>query len=75
MADLVDLPFRVVPTAPILARVWDLRDTLSPDVACDVALADAIDAHTRSSGTVRSEQPIRDEGAVGDGCVDHPAEK
>lgn len=42
MADLVDFPIRVVPTAPLLARVWDLRHDLSPYDACYVALAETL---------------------------------
>jgi predicted nucleic acid-binding protein len=44
VADLVDLPVRVFPTAPLLTRVWDLRDNLSPYDACYVALAEALEA-------------------------------
>lgn len=44
LVDLADFPVRVFPTAPLLARVWDLRDNLSPYDACYVALAEALDA-------------------------------
>ena len=44
LADLADLPIRVFPTAPLLARVWELRDNLSQYDACYVALAEALDA-------------------------------
>lgn len=43
VADLVDFPIRVFPTAPFLARVWDLRHNLSPYDACYVALAETLD--------------------------------
>jgi predicted nucleic acid-binding protein len=43
VADLVDLPVRIFPTAPLLARVWELRDNLSSYDACYVALAEALD--------------------------------
>jgi len=42
VADLADLPVRGFPTAPLLARVWNLRDNLSPYDACYVALAEAL---------------------------------
>lgn len=44
LADLAEFPVRVFPTAPLLARVWDLRDNLSPYDACYVALAETLDA-------------------------------
>jgi predicted nucleic acid-binding protein len=42
MTDLTDFPLRVFPTAPLLNRVWQLRDNLSPYDACYVALADVL---------------------------------
>jgi predicted nucleic acid-binding protein len=42
--DVLDVPVRVFPTAPLLLRVWDLRDNLSAYDACHVALAEALDA-------------------------------
>jgi predicted nucleic acid-binding protein len=42
--DVLDFPVRVFPTAPLLARVWDLRDNLSAYDACYVALAEALGA-------------------------------
>lgn len=42
--DVLDFPVRVFPTAPLLTRVWDLRDDLSAYDACSVALAEALDA-------------------------------
>lgn len=44
LSDVVDFPVRVFPTAPLLPRVWDLRDNLSAYDACYVALAEALDA-------------------------------
>lgn len=44
LADLADVPVRIFPTAPLLDRVWALRDKLSPYDACYVALAEAFDA-------------------------------
>lgn len=43
VSDALDLPIRVFPTAPLLARAWDLRDNLSVHDACYVALAEALD--------------------------------
>jgi len=43
VADLVDLPVRIFPTAPLPARVWELRDNVSSSDACYVALAEALD--------------------------------
>lgn len=40
---LSDLPIVVYPTAPLLARAWELRDNLTPYDACYVALAEALD--------------------------------
>jgi predicted nucleic acid-binding protein len=44
MQDALDLLLRVVPTAPLLPRVWELRENLSSYDACYVALAEALDA-------------------------------
>lgn len=43
VSDVLDLPIRVFPTAPLLARAWELRDNLSVYDACYVALAEALD--------------------------------
>ena len=43
MSDLLALPIRVVPSAPLLPRVWELRHNLTVYDACYVALAEAID--------------------------------
>lgn len=42
--DLFDFPVRVFPTAPLLQRVWDLRDNLTAYDGCYAALAEAVDA-------------------------------
>ena len=42
--DLLELPIRVLPTAPLLHRVWELRDNMSAYDACYVALAEVVDA-------------------------------
>lgn len=42
--DLIAFPVRVYPTAPLLGRVWDLRDNLTAYDGCYAALAEAIDA-------------------------------
>jgi len=41
LADLLDLPLRRAPHAPLLFRCWELRDNLSAYHAADVALAEA----------------------------------
>lgn len=41
--DLVDLPIGVFPTAPLLRRVWELRDNMTAYDGCYVALAEATD--------------------------------
>ncbi len=41
--DLVDLPISVFPTAPLLPRVWELRDNVTSYDGCYIALAEAVD--------------------------------
>ena len=41
--DLLELPLSVFPTAPLLRRAWELRDTVSAYDACYIALAEALD--------------------------------
>ena len=43
LVDMTALPIDVYPTAPLLARAWQLRDNLTPYDACYVALAEALD--------------------------------
>lgn len=40
--DLLDLPLSVFPTAPLLRRTWALRNNITADDACYVALAEAL---------------------------------
>ncbi len=40
--DLLSLPLRIYPTAPLLPRVWELRDKTKSYDACYVALAEAL---------------------------------
>ena len=42
--DLVDFPITVVPTVPLLRRVWELRQNLTTYDGCYVALAEAVDS-------------------------------
>ena len=42
--DLVDFPITVLPTAPLLRRVWELRQNLTIYDGCYVALAEAVDS-------------------------------
>lgn len=41
--DLLNLPLVVYPTAPLLRRVWEVRDNVTAYDACYVALAEALD--------------------------------
>lgn len=43
LQDLIDLPLRRTPHRPLLARCWELRDTITPYDAAYVALAEALD--------------------------------
>lgn len=43
VVDLLDLPFAVYPTGPLVHRCWQLRDNLSAYDAVYVALAEALD--------------------------------
>ena len=43
MKDLLAFPIMVFPTAPLLSRVWELRQNLTAYDSCYVALAEAID--------------------------------
>lgn len=43
MADLVELPLARAPHVPLLERIWELGDNLSPYDAAYVALAEALD--------------------------------
>lgn len=40
--DLVEFPIMVFPTAPLLRRVWQLRQNLTTYDGCYVALAEAV---------------------------------
>lgn len=42
LGDLLAFPLRVVPTGPLLRRVWELRFNLSASDGCYVALAEAV---------------------------------
>ena len=41
--DMLALPIEAHPTAALLGRAWELRDTITPYDACYVALAEALD--------------------------------
>ena len=41
--DMLSLPIEAHPTAPLLARAWELRGSITPYDACYVALAEALD--------------------------------
>ena len=42
--DLIALPFRRFPVAPLMVRAFELRDNVTAYDACYVALAEALDA-------------------------------
>lgn len=43
ISDLLDFPITVLPTGPLLPRVWELRQSLTAYDGCYVALAEAVD--------------------------------
>lgn len=43
ISDLLAFPIMVFPTAPLLRRVWELRQNLTAYDGCYVALAEAVD--------------------------------
>lgn len=43
ISDLLAFPITVFPTAPLLRRVWELRQNLTAYDGCYVALAEAVD--------------------------------
>jgi predicted nucleic acid-binding protein len=43
LGDLADLPLMRAPHPPLLGRIWELRDNLTPYDAAYVALAEALD--------------------------------
>ncbi len=43
ISDLLAFPITVFPTAPLLHRVWELRQNLTAYDGCYVALAEAVD--------------------------------
>lgn len=44
IGDLLEFPITVFPTAPLLQRVWELRQNLTAYDGCYVALAEAVDS-------------------------------
>ena len=42
IADLLEFPITVYPTAPLLPRVWELRANVTPYDACYVALVEGV---------------------------------
>lgn len=44
LRDLLDVPITVYPTAPLLHRVWELRENVTSYDGCYVALAEAVDS-------------------------------
>lgn len=60
--DLIDLPIRVFPTAPLLRRTWQLRNDLSTYDACYAALAEVLDVPL-----LTADQRLAH--AAGTGCI------
>ncbi|HSJ71685.1 MAG TPA: type II toxin-antitoxin system VapC family toxin [Acidimicrobiia bacterium] len=57
VADLLDLPMTVYPTAPLLPRCWQLRDNLTAYDACYIALAEILDCSLLTADTRLSRAP------------------
>jgi predicted nucleic acid-binding protein len=55
--DLIGLPIAVYPTGPLLRRVWELRDNVTPYDACYVALAEALDCPLLTADVRLSNAP------------------
>ncbi len=45
LGHLADFPIRRMPLAPLLERMWELRDNITPYDAAYVALAERLDGH------------------------------
>ncbi len=63
IANLLELPITVYPTAPLLPRAWELRHDLSAYDGCYVALAEAthavlLTADRRMAGAPRIGCPV-----------------
>ena len=54
---LMGLPILVFPTAPLLARAWQLRDNLTPYDACYVSLAEALNCPLVTADSRLSRSP------------------
>ena len=44
ISDLLEFPITVFPTAPLLRRIWELRQNLTAYDGCYVALAEAVNS-------------------------------
>lgn len=55
--DLVALPFRRFPVAPLMVRAFELRDNVTAYDACYVALAEALDATLVTADTRLAAAP------------------
>ena len=55
--DLLNIPIRVYPTAPLLRRSWELRTNVTAYVACYVSLAEALDATLITADTRLANAP------------------
>jgi predicted nucleic acid-binding protein len=57
LADLLELPIAVYPSAPLLRRCWQLRDNLTTYDACYIALAEAFDCSLLTADARLSRAP------------------
>lgn len=57
MADLLDLPIAVYPTAPLLVRCWQLHNNLTAYDACYVALAETLGCRLLTADARLSRAP------------------
>ena len=59
LADLASLPLARAPHQPLMGRIWELRDNLTPYDAAYVALAEALEAPvlTADQGLTRAPGP------------------
>ena len=57
LADLLELPITVYPTAPLLGRCWELRDNFISYDACYIALAEALGCGVLTADIRLSQAP------------------
>lgn len=57
LADLAGLPLARAPHQPLMSRIWELRDNLTPYDAAYVALAEALEAHLLTADRRLAQAP------------------